>query len=110
MVENDQVVLNTWFRHQKWHLWIWNSPGDLARNQIDYITINKRFWNSVTQARTYPGADVNSDYVPLVAWIKLKQKKIARPKNQVKHEVGVLGRNQEITQKYAIEVWNRFDH
>ena len=27
----------------------------------------------------------------------------------MKQEVGVLGRNQEITQKYAIEVRNRFD-
>ena len=49
------------------------------RNQIDYITVNKRFRNAVTLARSYPGADCNSDHVP-VATFKLKlKKKLKKP-------------------------------
>ena len=39
---------------------------DRTRTHIDYVTINKRFRNRVTKARTLPGADCNSDHVPVV--------------------------------------------
>ena len=35
-------------------LYTWKSPGDISRNQIDYIMINQKFKNCVKQARTYP--------------------------------------------------------
>ena len=43
------------------------------RNQIDYITINKRYRNSLRQVRTYPGADcgVGCDHVPVVTELKV---------------------------------------
>ena len=56
-MENKQIIENTWFRHYPRHLWTWKSPGDRSRSQIDYITINKRFRNALTQVKTYPGAD-----------------------------------------------------
>ena len=36
------------------------SPEDGTSNQIDYLTINERYRNSVTQVKSYPGqtADV----------------------------------------------------
>ena len=58
---HDQVIMNTWFQHHKIHLYTWKSPGDGVRNQIDYITINKRFHNSILQVKGYPGADGGSD-------------------------------------------------
>ena len=70
--EKNQIIMNTWFRHQTRHLWTWKSPGDRIRNQIDYITINERFRNLITQVKTYPGADANSDHVPAVATIRLR--------------------------------------
>ena len=39
-VENEQVILNTWYRHHPRKLWTRQSPGDRYSNQIDYITIN----------------------------------------------------------------------
>ena len=48
---HDQVIMNTWFQHHKRHLYIWKSPGDGVRNQIDYITTNKRFRNSILQKK-----------------------------------------------------------
>ena len=35
--ENNMVVTNTWFKNHSRRLCTWRSPGDLTRNQIDYI-------------------------------------------------------------------------
>lgn len=45
---HNQIIVNSWFRHHPRYLWTWKSPGDLYRNQIDYITINSRYRNSIT--------------------------------------------------------------
>ena len=50
---HDQVIMNTWFQHHKTHLYTWKSPGDGMRNQLDYITINKRFRNSILQVYVF---------------------------------------------------------
>ena len=60
--ENNMVIMNAWFQQPLHRLYAWKSPGDISRSQIDYIMINQRFKNCVKQARTYPGADINSDY------------------------------------------------
>ena len=72
---HDQMIMNTWFQHHKIYLYTWKSPGDGVRNQIDYITINKRFRNYILQAKGYPGADGGSDHVHIVATLRIKQKK-----------------------------------
>ena len=70
--ENNMVIMNTWFQQPLCRLYTWKSPGDISRNQIDYIMINQRFRNCVKQARTYPGADINSNHNPVT--IKFKSK------------------------------------
>ena len=49
--------------------WMWQRTQDNIRNQIDYIPINGRFRNLVTQVKTYPDADCGSDHVPVLATI-----------------------------------------
>lgn len=65
-------------------LYTWKSPldkpGKVVRNQIDYILVNQRFRNSYIAVKTYPGADIQSDHVPLVGTFKIRMKKIT-PKN-----------------------------
>ena len=87
----DQVVLNTFFRHPPRHLYTWKSPGDRYRNQIDFITINQRFRNSVTQTRTYPGADcgVGCDHQLLVTTVRLKLKKTKQKHVEGRKRIGV---------------------
>lgn len=46
-LEKKQVITNTWFKHHPRHLWTLKSPRDRARNQVDFITINKRYRNAV---------------------------------------------------------------
>ena len=43
-IKRNQVITNTLFRQHPKYLWTW----DRVRNQIDFITINKRFRNAVT--------------------------------------------------------------
>lgn len=82
--ENNLVIANTWFDLPKRRLYTWKSPQDSkdkpVRNQIDYITISKRFRNSIINAKTYPGCDINSDHNPVVATMRIKLKKVLQPK------------------------------
>ena len=34
---NDLIIGNTFFQQHPRRLWTWRSPGDMVRNQIDYI-------------------------------------------------------------------------
>lgn len=77
------AVTNTWFQHHPRRLYTWKSPGEQAenviRNQIDYILIGSRFASSIKAARTYPGADINSDHTLLVAVLRIS---LSKPKKK----------------------------
>jgi len=97
---HDQVIMNTWFQHHQRHLYTWKSPGDGVRNQIDYITINKRFRNAVTQVKSYPGADCGSDHNPIVATLRVKLRKLQKQKSQPKLQTDLLRSKNEYRQKF----------
>ena len=107
-IENKQVITNTWFRHHPRRLWTWKSPGDLFRNQIDFITVNTRFRNAVLQVRTYPGADCNSDHVPVLMKMRIKPKQLERKCKATILCLDVLERNDEIRRNYETTVKNRY--
>ena len=105
--EYNLMVTNTWFQHPKRRLYTWKSPGDLHRNQIDFILVNQRFRNTVKQARTYPGADVGSDHNPVVVKMNIKVKR--PPKRVMKDNLDMnMLKNEEIRDSYAVEVQNQF--
>ena len=108
-IENNQIIGNTWFRHHARHLYTWKSPGDRSRSQIDYITINRRFRNSLLQVKTYPGADCDSDHVPVVATVRVRIKRIVKGKARPKPQVNLLRENENIKNQYSVEVKNRFE-
>ena len=70
--ENNLVVCNTFFQQSARRSYTWKSPGDICRNQIDYILIRNRYKNSVKQVKTYPGADIGSDHIPVACKIQIK--------------------------------------
>lgn len=107
--ERQQMMMNTWFRQHPRRLWTWKSPGDRARNQIDYVTINRRYRNAVTKVRTYPGADCDSDHVPVVADIRVRLKKMRREEVKPRRDVQVLRRNEELKQRYIVTVENKYE-
>ena len=105
--ENEQVVLNTWFRQPPRRLWTWMSPGDRYRNQIDYITINRRFRRAVTKARTYPGADCNTDHTLLSVDVRVTLKKPKKKQSKPKINIKIL-EDKEIQNIYSVSVRNKY--
>ena len=81
-IENQLTVMNTWFQHHPRRLYIWNSPGNRHRNQIDYITINTRWRSTVANVKCYPGADCGSDHQLMIANIRLRLKNTLKPNHK----------------------------
>ena len=42
--------------------WTWESPDQKTHNKIDYIMVNNKYKQCVTNARSFPSADVGSDH------------------------------------------------
>ena len=103
------MISNTWFKHHPRKLWTWKSPGGRYKNQIDYITINKRFRNAVTQVKTYPGADCNTDHNPVVAEVKVRLKKHQNEKKKTIRVINILKENQSIKECSVIKTMNRYE-
>ena len=87
--ENKLIIANTWFQQPVRKLYTWKSPGDISRNQIDYIMLNERFRNCIKQAKTYPGADMNSDHNPVVVKINMKLKRTNATKRSEQLELNL---------------------
>ena len=105
---HEQVIMKTWFQHHQRHLYTWKSPGDGVRNQIDYITISKRFRNAITQVKGYPGADCESDHVPIVPTMKVKLRTPKRKKPDVKLQLDLLTADNEYSREYSLGTHGRY--
>ena len=106
--KNNFTVMNTFFKHPKRRLYTWKSPGDVVRNQIDYILVKSRFKNCVRKCRTYPGADIGSDHNPVMATVNIKLKIPNVTKSQPKLDVSAL-KSPQIREEFAVKVENRFN-
>ncbi|XP_071947472.1 uncharacterized protein [Antedon mediterranea] len=104
----DMTITNTWFKEPPRRIYTWKSPGDVTRNQIDYIAVNSRWKRAVTHAKTYPGADCGSDHIPVVCTLQSKLKKVKKAKNVQKLDFEQLN-SPEIRLEYSIQVRNKFD-
>ena len=80
----------------------------MTASQIDYIMINSRFRNSVKQTKTYPSADIGSDYKAVVATVKINLKRIKKKENMEQFNLDML-KDEQMRQQYAVEVNNIFD-
>ena len=106
--ENELVVTNTFFKQHPRRVYAWQSPGDMYRNQIDYIMIKQRYKNSIKNVQTYPGADVNSDHCLLVAKMKLRLKIPKKSTRKMQVDLNAL-KEEETRKAYAVEVKNRYN-
>ena len=105
--ENKLTICNTWFQHHVRKRYTWKSPGDITRNQIDYIMVNERFKNSIKQAKAMPRADINSDHIPVKIKMNLKLKNLRKVKVKEQLELELL-KQPEYRDKYNIEIRNRY--
>ena len=106
--EEKLIVTNTMFQHPMKNLYTWSSPGDLYRNQIDYVLVRERFRNNVKNVKTYPGADINSDHCLLLAKLRIKIKKVRKSTKTIKYNIDLL-KERDYKTRFSVEVKNQFD-
>ena len=104
---NNLTITNTLFNHPPRRRYTWISPGDRYRNQIEYIMIDSAWKTSVTNARTRPGVDCETDHILVTANLRLKVYKTEKGKYAAKYDLDKLN-DPEIKEQYAIETHNRF--
>lgn len=75
--ENQLIVANIFFEQHPRCLYTWKSPADgtrnIVRNQIDFILIHRNYRKHLKSAKTYPGADINSDHNSVVIKMTIRR-------------------------------------
>lgn len=69
---NNLVIGGTLFPHPRVHKVTWVSPDGITENQIDHITISRKWRGSLLDVRNKRGADVGSDHHLVIATIRIK--------------------------------------
>ena len=104
------VVKSTLFPHRNVHKYTWTSPDGQTRNQIDHILIDRRWYSSILDVRSFRGADCDSDHYLVVAKVRERlavRKKTAQEVVGERFNLGKLN-ELEVRQRYQIEITNSF--
>lgn len=105
---NDFSITNTWFKNHPRRQWTWKSPGDRTRNKIDYILIHKRFRNAVKTSKSLPGADCDSDHVPVMCKLEVKLKRVKKAKANPKFQMHLLKSDEKLKDQISVAVKNKY--
>ena len=106
---SELIIRGTLFPHKPTHKATGISPDLQMENQIDHITIIKKWRTVLLDVRVERGADINSDHHLLVGEFRMKlaAKKKMDNKVQRRFEIRKL-QNIKIRQELGITLWNRF--
>lgn len=77
--EHDLVIGGTLFPHKDIHKVTWVSNDRRTENQIDHITISRKWKSSLLDVRSYRGADVYTDHHLVIGSLRVKITKVRRP-------------------------------
>ena len=75
---NELIIGGTIFPHKPTHKATWISPDLQTENQIDNLTITKKWRRVLLDVRVKRGADINSDHHLLVGEFRMKQQRRRR--------------------------------
>ena len=92
---------NTYFKHKLILKKTWRSPDGTVENEIDYICISQRLRSTLHDVRVYRGADIGSDHHLVIATLKLKFKKILKPKFD-KPYIIEKSKNQKVRREFQL--------
>ena len=106
---NDLVIGGTLFPHKTIHKATWVSPDGKTKNQIDHITIGRKWRRSLHDVRVKRGADAASDHHLVVAELKTKLKAYRDRAELPTHKFNVHSlREEKKAEEFKIELRNKF--
>ena len=105
MMEIRLTCLNTNYQKREGKLWTYTYANN-SKAQIDYVLINKKWKNSEAYS-SFEG--VSSDHRIVTANIRLSLRRNAKRIATTKHHDWVLLNNEDIRDKYVLELRNRFE-
>ena len=109
MIENRLTYLNTNYQKRKGKLWTYMYANN-SKAQIDYVLIKKKWKNSAMNCEAYSSFEgVSSDHRLVTAKIRLSLRKNAKRTATTKHYDWALLNNRDISDKYVLELRNRFE-
>ena len=104
MIENRLACLNTNYQKREGKLGTYTYANN-TKAQIDYILINKKWKNSAMNCEAYSSFDHR--IVTAKIWLSLR--KNAKRTATTKHYDWALLKNRDISDKYVLELRNRFE-
>ena len=69
--------------------------------------VRNRFRNNAKQAKTYPGADIDSDHNPIVCKIKIKLK-AAKVKKDSEAKDYIILKDERSKMRFAVSIRNKY--
>nr|KAG5699547.1 hypothetical protein BaRGS_033743 [Batillaria attramentaria] len=106
---NDLVIGGTIFPHKTIHKTTWTSPDGRTVNQIDHITIGRKWRRSLLDVRAKRGADAASDHHLVIAAIKIKLKAYRDQADRPSHKYNMHSLKESVkTNAFRCELRNRF--
>jgi len=97
------------FQKRPGKLWTFEVPKG-NRYQLDYILVNSKWKNSVLNSMAYSSlASVGSDHRIVTAKVRLSLRVTKAPTPEKRYDWRQLRYNQEVRDKFSIELRNRFN-
>ena len=101
---NDLVIGGTLFTHKTIHKITWTSSDGRTKNQIDHITISRKWRLSLHDLRVKRGANAASDHYLVVAVLKIKLKAYKDQADRPSHKYNVHSLKVKLeAKKFKIE-------
>jgi hypothetical protein len=79
----NMTISSTIFPYKDIHKYTWKSPDGNIYNQIDHVLIDKRLRSSISDVRSYRGADCDSDHFLVIAKFRIQLKNIQNTNNRI---------------------------
>jgi hypothetical protein len=98
------------FPHRSIHKYTWTSPDGKRHNQIDHILIDRRRHLSILDARSFRGADCDSDHYLVVAKVRERlavTKRMVKMMDVERFNLKQLN-EEEVKEQYQVTIKTKF--
>ena len=107
---NELVVGGSVFPHRDMLKVTWKSPDHVTENQIDHITISKRWRRILEDVRSKRGADEGTDHVLVVTKLRIKIAKVKKEGEERSPKYNIIKLQQrKVQEEFRVVLSNRFE-